>query len=132
VILDAQIGKEPGSVRENGPVFLMLFSDPTTVQQAFLDDGFAENGQGVGAIRRRWSRPAGTGQIPKGYSDPIPRSVGSSDGESQRDAEIMKPAQEERRTMTEQVRKRSDRGRPSVRGQPGMPDRRDGKFTCSL
>jgi hypothetical protein len=29
-------------------VFLMLFSDPTTVQEAFLDDGFAENGNASG------------------------------------------------------------------------------------
>ncbi len=43
LILDAQNVKETWSVRQGAPVFLVLNSDPTTVQQAFLDRGAAAN-----------------------------------------------------------------------------------------
>jgi len=48
VILDRQNGKETWSGRKDAPVFLVLFADPSTIQQPFLDDGFAEIGKASG------------------------------------------------------------------------------------
>lgn len=48
VILDARNGKQTWSLREDAPVFYLLFVDPTTIQQAFLDEGFAGRGQPSG------------------------------------------------------------------------------------
>ncbi len=44
VIYDARNGKETWSFREDAAVFYVLFSDRRTIQQAFLDEGFAANG----------------------------------------------------------------------------------------
>lgn len=50
VIVDARNGKETWSLREDSPVFFMLFSDPTTVLQAYLDEGFTANGKPSGSF----------------------------------------------------------------------------------
>ena len=44
VIVDARNGKETWSLREDAPVFYVLFNDLTTIHQAFLDEGFASRG----------------------------------------------------------------------------------------
>ncbi len=44
VIIDARNGRETWSLWEDAPVFYLLFADSTTVQQAFLDQGFALGG----------------------------------------------------------------------------------------
>ncbi|MGE5851423.1 MAG: hypothetical protein ACM362_14945 [Candidatus Methylomirabilota bacterium] len=48
VILDARNGKETWSLREDQAVFYMLLSDPGTILQAYLDDGFASGGKPSG------------------------------------------------------------------------------------
>jgi hypothetical protein len=48
VILDARNGKETWSLREDRAVFYILLSDPMTVLQAYLDDGFASDGKPSG------------------------------------------------------------------------------------
>ncbi len=51
LILDAQNAKGAWSlrsVRQDTPVFLVLFSDSTTVQQACLHEGFAASGKSPG------------------------------------------------------------------------------------
>ncbi len=48
VILDARNGKKTWSLREDAAVFYLLFVDRTTIQQAFLDEGFAGGGQPSG------------------------------------------------------------------------------------
>lgn len=48
VILDARNGKETWSLREDQAVFYMLLSDPGTILQAYLDDGFALGGKPSG------------------------------------------------------------------------------------
>ena len=44
VIYDARNGKETWSFREDAAVSYVLFSDQRTIQQAFLDAGFAADG----------------------------------------------------------------------------------------
>jgi hypothetical protein len=44
VLIDARHGRQTWSIREDTPVFYLLFADPGTVQQAFLDQGFALGG----------------------------------------------------------------------------------------
>lgn len=48
LILDAQNAKGSWSVRQDAPVLLVFFSDPTAAEQAFLDGRFAANGKASG------------------------------------------------------------------------------------
>jgi hypothetical protein len=48
VILDARNGKQTWSLKEDATIFFLLLTDPTTVQQAFLDEGFATTGKPSG------------------------------------------------------------------------------------
>lgn len=48
IILDARNGKETWSIGGDTPVFYVLFADRTTIQQAFLDHGFAVRGEPSG------------------------------------------------------------------------------------
>jgi len=48
VIVDARNGKETWSIREDAAVFYALFADRETIHQAFLDAGFAAQGQPSG------------------------------------------------------------------------------------
>lgn len=48
VIYDARNGKDTWSLREDAAVFYALFADLSTVQQAFLDEGFAGKGKPSG------------------------------------------------------------------------------------
>lgn len=48
VVLDARNGKETWSLREDAAVFYVLLAGPTTIQQAFLDVGFAAGGRPSG------------------------------------------------------------------------------------
>ncbi len=48
VIFDARNGKETWSLREDAGVFYLLLADPTTIQQVFLDEGFATRGEPSG------------------------------------------------------------------------------------
>ena len=52
MILDARNGKETWSFREDAAVFVAVYSDPATVHRAFLDEGFAANGQASGRFIR--------------------------------------------------------------------------------
>ncbi len=48
VIVDARNGKETWSLREDAAVFYLILADPTTVERAFLDEGFAASGNASG------------------------------------------------------------------------------------
>ncbi len=48
VVLDARNGKATWSFGEDAAVFYLVFSDPATLQQAFLDEGFAARGEPSG------------------------------------------------------------------------------------
>jgi len=48
VIVDARNGKETWSLREDAAVFYLMLADPTTVERAFLDEGFAASGKASG------------------------------------------------------------------------------------
>lgn len=50
VILDARNGKETWSLREDAAIFFLLLADPETIQQAFLDEGFAATGTPSGTF----------------------------------------------------------------------------------
>lgn len=50
VVLDARNGKETWSLPEDPPVFFMLFSDPRTVERAYLDEGFVTDGEPSGSF----------------------------------------------------------------------------------
>ncbi len=48
LVIDARNGKETWSLREDRAVFYILFVDRTTIQRAFLDEGFAARGEPSG------------------------------------------------------------------------------------
>ncbi len=48
VIVDARNGKDTWSLQEDTPVFFLLFADPRTAMEAYLDEGFATAGKGSG------------------------------------------------------------------------------------
>ncbi len=50
VIVDARNGKETWSLHEDRAVFYMLLSDPMSVLQAYLDDGFVSDGRPSGSF----------------------------------------------------------------------------------
>ncbi len=50
VVYDARNGKDTWSFREDAAVFYALFSDPHTIEQAFLDEGFARDGAPSGTF----------------------------------------------------------------------------------
>ena len=48
MVVDARNGRETWSVREDAAVFYLLLDNATTIQQAFLDEGFAAAGRPTG------------------------------------------------------------------------------------
>jgi hypothetical protein len=48
VILDARNGKNTWSVQEDAAIFFLLLADSDTIQQAYLDKGFAASGKASG------------------------------------------------------------------------------------
>jgi len=50
VVVDARNGKDLWSLLEDRPVFFMVFSEPTVLRAAYLDEGFATNGKPSGTF----------------------------------------------------------------------------------
>lgn len=48
LIVDARNGKDTWSLREDAAVFCLALAAPTTIQQVFLDEGFASRGKPSG------------------------------------------------------------------------------------
>jgi hypothetical protein len=50
VIVDARNGKDTWSLREDHAIFFVLFTDSTSVERAYLDEGFATSGKPSGTF----------------------------------------------------------------------------------
>ncbi len=50
LILDARNGKDTWSLHEDAAIFLLLLSDAQTIQQGYLDEGFAAHGTPSGTF----------------------------------------------------------------------------------
>ena len=59
VIVDARNGRDNWSLREDAAIFLLILADPGTIEQAFLDEGFATNGTPSGTFMAAGPETAG-------------------------------------------------------------------------